>query len=122
MTSLHFLNADVYHLGDLYTRSRYPVIAGGTVQGFIDSANRVLEMSDADSTFIPGVGEPDDRADLVSYRNMLVTVRDRVANLVQQGKSFEEVAAENPTAEFDATYGDPSRLFLPPIYQELRGD
>ena len=119
---VHFVNADVYHLGDLYTRTRYPVIAGGTVQGFIDSADRVLAMSDANARFIPGVGDVGDRADLLRYRNMLVTVRDRVAALVEQGKSMDDVTAANPTAEFDATYGDPGRLFLPLIYQELAGD
>ena len=118
---VRFVDADVYHLGDLYTRTRYPVIAGGTVQGFIDSVDRVLSMSDAAAIFIPGVGAPGDRADLMSYRHMLVTVRDRVADLIGQGMSMDEVAAAKPTAEFDATYGDPSRLFLPPIYRELSG-
>lgn len=118
----HFVEADVYHLGDLYTRTRYPVIAGGTVQGFIDAADRVLAMSDADSIFVPGIGDVGDRADLMRYRNMLVTVRDRVADLVGQGLSLDDVAAANPTAEFDAIYGDPSRLFLPPIYLELSGN
>jgi len=118
---VRFVDADVYHLGDLYTRTRYPVIAGGTVQGFIDSVDRVLAMSDADAIFIPGVGAPGDRADLMNFRHMLVTVRDRVADLIGQGMSMDEVAAAKPTAEFDATYGDPSRLFLPPIYRELSG-
>lgn len=119
---VHFVNADVYHLGDLYTRTRYPVIAGGTVQGFIDAADRVLSMSDADSKFIPGIGAVGDRADLMHFREMLVTVRDRVAALVAAGKSLDEVLAAKPTAEFDATYGDPGRLFLPPMYRELSGN
>lgn len=118
---VHYVDADVYHLGDLYTRTRYPVIAGGTVQGFIDSVDRVLGMSDAGAIFIPGIGEVGDRADLMRYRDMLVTVRDRVAALVEQGKTLEQVAAAKPTAEFDAVYGDPSRLFLPPLYEEFSG-
>jgi glyoxylase-like metal-dependent hydrolase (beta-lactamase superfamily II) len=119
---VHYVNANVYHLGDLYTRTRYPVIAGGTLQGFIDSADMVLAMSNADSKFIPGIGDIGDRADLLVFRNMLTTVRDRVATLVRQGKSMDEVAAAKPTAEFDATYGDPSRLFLPVIYDEFKGE
>lgn len=118
---VHYVNANVYHLGDLYTRTRYPVIAGGTLQGFIDSADRVLEMSNADSRFVPGIGDVGGRADLVAFRKMLVTVRDRVAALVEQGKSLEEVDAAKPTAEFDATYGDPNRLFLPVIYRQMAG-
>lgn len=116
---VHYVNANVYHLGDLYTRTRYPVLAGGTIDGFIAAADQVLEMSNADSKFIPGIGDVGDRADLIAFRKMLVTVRDRVAELVKQGKSLDEVAAAKPTAEFDATYGDPSRLFLPVIYTEL---
>jgi glyoxylase-like metal-dependent hydrolase (beta-lactamase superfamily II) len=119
---VHFVNADVYHLGDLYTRTRYPVIAGGTLQGFIDATDRVLAMADDDAQFIPGIGEVGDRDDLLRYLDMLVTVRDRVAALVADGKSLDEVLAAKPTAEFDATYGDPSRLFLPPIVEQLSGD
>lgn len=118
---VRFVNADVYHLGDLYTRTRYPVVAGGTVRGFIDAVDQVLAMSDADARFIPGVGEVGDRADLMRYRAMLATVRDRVAALVAQGKSLDDVLAAGTTAEFDATYGDPDRLFLPPLYGELTG-
>ena len=53
---------------------------------------------------------------------MLVTVRDRVAALVREGKSLEEVVAAKPTAEFDTTWGSPDHmLFLPAIYAELAG-
>jgi hypothetical protein len=113
------VKADVYHLGDLYTRVRYPVLAGGTLQGFIDSADRVLKMSDARAKFVPGVGEVGDRENLASYRNMLATVRNRVAALIKQGMSLEAVEAAKPTADFDSTYGKPGPLFLPPIYKEL---
>ena len=116
---VRYVEANIFHLGDLYTRTRYPVIAGGSLQGFIDSIDIVLGMSDAESKFIPGVGEVGDASDLRAYRNMLVTVGDRVEILVEQGKSLEEVGAANPTAEFDATYGDPGRLFLPVIYSQL---
>ena len=60
-------------------------------------------------------------ADFVAYRNMLVTVRDRVAKLVAEGKTLEQVIAAHPTAEFDATWGSPDHpLFLPVIYAELK--
>jgi hypothetical protein len=49
-------------------------------------------------------------------------VRDRVAGLVKQGKTLEEVIAAKPTAEFDAKWGSPDHmLFLPAIYAELAG-
>jgi glyoxylase-like metal-dependent hydrolase (beta-lactamase superfamily II) len=120
-TMVRYVNANVYHLGDLYRTKGYPVIAGGTIQGFIDSVDMVLKMSNDDSKFIPGVGDVGSRADLEAFRTMLVTVRDRVAQLVKEGKTLEEVVAAKPTAEFDATWGAPSRLFVPAIYREMKG-
>jgi hypothetical protein len=37
---------------------------------------------------------------------MLVTVRNNVAALKQQGKSLDEIVAAKPTAAFDAKWGN----------------
>jgi glyoxylase-like metal-dependent hydrolase (beta-lactamase superfamily II) len=119
---VYYVGSNVLHLGDLYSPSRYQLIAGGTFQGFIDAAELALDLADDDTKIVPGVGAVGDRAALVAYRNMLVTVRDRVAALVRAGKSLEQVLAAKPTAEFDAQWGAPEHaLFLPLIYAEQRG-
>jgi glyoxylase-like metal-dependent hydrolase (beta-lactamase superfamily II) len=119
---VHYVDANVLHLGDLFSPSRYQLIAGGTFQGFIDAADVALKLANDDTKIVPGVGVVSSRADLVAYRDMLVTVRDRVAALVRDGKSLEEVVAAKPTAEFDARWGSPDHmLFLPAIYAELAG-
>ena len=46
------------------------------------------------------------RADLRAYRDMLVSVRDRVKPLVQAGKTPAEVVAARPTADLDAKWGN----------------
>jgi hypothetical protein len=49
-------------------------------------------------------------------------VRDRIARLIAEGNTLEDVVAAKPTAEFDATWsGSDNRLFLPVIYAELAG-
>jgi glyoxylase-like metal-dependent hydrolase (beta-lactamase superfamily II) len=117
---VHYVDSNVLHLGDLYSPSRYQLIAGGTFQGFIDSAELALRLANENTKIIPGVGAVTGRAQLVAYRDMLVTVRDRVARLVAEGKTLEQVVAAHPTMEFDATWGSPdSGLFLPVIYAEL---
>jgi glyoxylase-like metal-dependent hydrolase (beta-lactamase superfamily II) len=117
---VHYRDSNVLHLGDLYSPSRYQLIAGGTFQGFIDAADIALDIADENTKIIPGVGAVADRAQLAAYRVMLVTVRDRVAALVAEGKSLDEVIAARPTAEFDAIWGAPDhRLFLPVLYAEL---
>lgn len=119
---VHYVDANVLHLGDLFSPSRYQLIAGGSFQGFIDAADVALELANDDTRLVPGAGAVSSKADLVAYRNMLVTVRDRVAALVRDGKSLEDVVAAKPTAEFDARWGSPEHLlFLPAIYAELAG-
>jgi hypothetical protein len=41
----------------------------------------------------------------LAYRDMLVTMRDKVAKLKQQGRSLDETIAAKPTAAFDAKWG-----------------
>jgi cyclase len=117
---VYFVNANVYHLGDIYSASRYPVIAGGTMQGFIDSIDLVLAEANADAKFIPGNGPVATRAQVVAYKEMLTTVHDNISKLVAEGKTLEEVVAAKPTAAFDATWGSPERL-LPAVYAQLKG-
>ena len=52
---------------------------------------------------------------------MLTTVRARVAVLIDEGKTLEEVIAAKPTADFDETYGpvEESLGFLDRTYTSL---
>jgi glyoxylase-like metal-dependent hydrolase (beta-lactamase superfamily II) len=119
---VHYVDANVLHLGDLFSPSRYQLVAGGTFQGFIDAAELALSLADEATKIVPGVGAVATRTDLVAYRDMLTTVRDRVAAAVRDGQTLEQVIAAKPTAEFDARWGSPDHmLFLPAIYAELAG-
>lgn len=117
---VHFVDSNVLHLGDIYGPSRYPVIAGGTIDGFIEGCDVALALADADTRIVPGVGAVTGRDALRAYRDMLATVRDRVAQAVADGATLDDVIAAQPTREFDATYGAPDhRLFLPVVYAQL---
>lgn len=116
---VHFVNANVFHMGDVFQASRYPLAAGGTYQGFIDAADAVLALANEQSRFIPGNGPLEDIAALRAFRDMLVDVRAKVAALVKEGKTEEEIAAAGLTAAYDATYGDPARM-VAGMVQELR--
>jgi glyoxylase-like metal-dependent hydrolase (beta-lactamase superfamily II) len=119
---VRYVDSNVLHLGDLFSPSRYQLIVDGTFQGFIDAAELALSLADDSTKIVPGVGAVSSRADLVAYRDMLITVRDRVAALIRAGKTLDEVIAAKPTAQFDAQWGSPDHmLFLPAIYAELAG-
>ncbi len=106
--------ADALHLGDLFFNGFYPFIdasAGGSIDGMIRALDRILPLVGPGTRIVPGHGPVGDRAALLRFRGMLVTVRDRVAKLVRAGKSSAEVVAAKPTADLDATWG---RGFLKP--------
>lgn len=54
---------------------------------------------------IPGHGPIGNKSQLVEFRDMLVSVRDKVSKLKKEGKSLEEVVAAKPTADYDAKWG-----------------
>jgi len=52
---------------------------------------------------------------------MVMTVKDRVAALITNGASYDEVAATGTTSEWENRWGDPER-FLTAVYAELGGE
>lgn len=123
---IHFRKSNVVHTGDLFTTARYPFIdlsSGGTVDGMIEGANRLLEIVDSGTKVIPGHGPLGDWEALKDYRDMLLTVRDRVKVMMDSGKTVEEVVQAKPTKEFDS---DRQGGFLKPddfarlIYDSLK--
>jgi hypothetical protein len=54
---------------------------------------------------IPGHGPIGNKSQLTEFRDMLVSVREKVADLKNQGKSLDEVLAAKPTANYDAKWG-----------------
>ena len=46
---------------------------------------------------IPGHGRLSDSADVASYRNMLVIIRDRMRNLMDKGKTLQQIQAARPS-------------------------
>jgi glyoxylase-like metal-dependent hydrolase (beta-lactamase superfamily II) len=105
---IHFVKADVFHMGDTLFNGMYPFIdvsSGGRIDGMIAAADRVLKVATEKTRLIPGHGPLATKADLQAYRDMLAQVRDRVAKLKAEGKSAEEVVAAKPTADFDEKWG-----------------
>ncbi len=100
---VHFEGSNVVHMGDIFFKGSFPFIDvgnGGSVDGVIAAASKVLSMIDDDTRIIPGHGPVTDKAGLTAYRDMLATVRGRVAEMKAAGKNLEEVQAANPVEEF----------------------
>jgi glyoxylase-like metal-dependent hydrolase (beta-lactamase superfamily II) len=122
---IHYATSNVIHLGDCFFNGIYPFIDAGTrgnVNGMIAAADRALKMGDDSTRFVPGHGPLADKAALTKYRDMLVTVRDRVRKLKTSGRKLDEVLAAKPSADFDATWGKGFMMpndFLTIVYNTL---
>jgi glyoxylase-like metal-dependent hydrolase (beta-lactamase superfamily II) len=122
---VRFHKADVIHMGDTLMTMGYPFVdrsSGGRFDGFIAAAERALALAGPQTRIIPGHGPATDRAGLVQWRDMLRTIRERVAKAVADKKSLAEVQAAHPSAEWDARLG---KGFITPdvlvksLYEEL---
>jgi glyoxylase-like metal-dependent hydrolase (beta-lactamase superfamily II) len=117
--------ADVIHTGDLLFNGTYPVIdvsAGGSIGGMIRSLDALLPLIGPGTRIVPGHGPLADRAAMLRFRGMLETVRDRVAKLVGEGKTLEQVTAAKPLADLDAAWGTgfmKPEMFLRVVYTDL---
>lgn len=122
---VYFTEADVIHTGDVYFNGMYPFIDvahGGSIEGTIAAANRILEMAGEETKIIPGHGSLSHRPELVAYRDMLIAVRDRVKEAIAKDMTAEEFIATNPTADLDSKWGKgflKPEQFLQIVYSDL---
>jgi glyoxylase-like metal-dependent hydrolase (beta-lactamase superfamily II) len=122
---IFFIKANVVHMGDTFFNGRYPLIdmsSGGSLAGMIAAANQGLAMTNADTRFIPGHGPLATRTDLVRYRDMLVTTRDRVGKLIARRRTLQQILDAKPLADLDAQWGNgniKADQFLTIVYGSL---
>jgi cyclase len=105
---IHFEKANVLQTGDVFFNGIYPYIddaTGGSVSGMIAGAAKLLTVADNNTKIVPGHGALGTKADLTKYREMLVTVRERLQKLKTAGKTMEEAVAAKPLADLDASWG-----------------
>ena len=103
-----FKKANVIHMGDTFFNGSYPYVdlsAGGSLDGVIENARKVLELADGNTKIIPGHGPLTDKQGLQQYHDLLVRLRNKIKTLVDAGNSKEQVIAAKPTREFDEHYG-----------------
>jgi len=123
-TFIHFVDSDVIHSGDVFRTTAYPVIDtnnGGTLDGTLQALGLLIGSAGPDTIILPGHGVPSTRMDVMAFRDMILDVKGRVESMLAAGRSYDDVAAANPTAAYNDQYGDPDR-FLRAVYTELGGE
>jgi glyoxylase-like metal-dependent hydrolase (beta-lactamase superfamily II) len=107
--SVHFTDADIFHVADTFWNGYYPFIdysTGGSIDGMIRATEANLAKVTNKMIVIPGHGAVAGKPQLAFYRDLLVGTREKVAALKKQGKSLNEIVAANLTAATDAEWGN----------------
>jgi cyclase len=119
---IHFTKANVIHMGDTFHNAGLPFVdlsSGGSIQGFITAADKVLALANAETKIIPGHGPLADRARLKTYRDMIAALRDRVRTLISTGKTVEQIIELNIGASYAKDFPGGHERFVRLTHQEL---
>jgi len=125
-TGVKFVNADVLATGDVFRSVGYPNIDrgnGGTLVGMLESMNIFIDLAGPNTKVSPGHGAITDRAALIAHRDVITTVRDRVAKAMAEGRTVEQVVASKPTADLDMRVGNAmasADRFVQQVFAELQ--
>jgi len=126
-TLVRFPGQDILMTGDYYRSLGYPNIDranGGSLNGMLEGLGTTIGLAGPKTKIIPGHGATVDRAAVIAHRDMILAIRDRVAQMVKQGKTAQEIIASKPTSDYDAKIeqaAQTSDRFINQLYAELGG-
>jgi cyclase len=125
-TMVRFVKNDVIMSGDFYRSIQFPNIDranGGSLNGMIAGLGLLIGNAGPNTKIIPGHGTTVDRTAVTAHRDMMLVIRDRIAPMVQQGKTLADVVASKPTADYEAKVQQAAATgerFIGQIYAELQ--
>jgi cyclase len=92
------------------------------LSGMIEGLGVTIGIAGPHTKIIPGHGPMVDRAAVIAHRDMILSIRDKVAAMVHEGKTVEEVLAAKPTSDYDSipNASATSERFVRQLYAELK--
>jgi len=106
---IHFTASNVIHTGDVYRTTSYPFIDvenGGSFLGTIKALDLLIEVSDGNTRIIPGHGVLSNVAEVRTFRDMLLVIRDRVIDSIAAGMTLADAQTAGLTSEFDVRWAN----------------
>ena len=131
-----FRASDVVVAGDVMDTTRFPVIDvahGGSIQGEIDALNKLIELAIPPTPYIyrgvgtyviPGHGRLCEQMEVVDYRDMIVIVRDVIADMIKRGMTLDQIKEASPALPYETQYGSKTgpwttNDFVEAVYKSL---
>jgi glyoxylase-like metal-dependent hydrolase (beta-lactamase superfamily II) len=91
---VHFVNANVYHTGDIFFAVGLPHIderAGGDIYGLLQAVDYMIQNSNDETVFIPGHGELSTKKEVSAYRNLLAQLLSLVEASEKKGMEIADI-------------------------------
>ena len=120
---VHFVESNVLHMGDVFVRYVFPFIDepnGGNINGMIKTLDKAAELANNQTQIIPGHGQVSNKKDLLDYRKMLVTIRDRIKIQIEKDKTLKQIIASNPTQGYEGSDFVAKDDFVKIVYDSIK--
>jgi len=134
---VQFRRSDVVMAGEVMDMRRFPVIDlahGGSIDGEIAALNDLLQITIPPSPFIyeyngtyviPAHGRVSDQWEVVDYRDMVVIIRNTIADMIRRHMTLDQIEAADPAKAYEGRFGATSgpwttNMFVAAIYHSLQ--
>ncbi len=132
-----FRRSDVVMAGDVLDMTRFPLINaadGGSIDGEIAALDDLLQIAvppspliyEYDGTsVIPAHGRVADQWEVVDYRDMVVIIRDTIADMMRRHMTLEQIEAADPAQAYEPRFGSSTgpwttNMFVAAVYHSLQ--
>jgi glyoxylase-like metal-dependent hydrolase (beta-lactamase superfamily II) len=108
-----FRDSNVLAVGDVASPARDPeldYLTGAWIGGRADALTRLVELANADTKIVPGVGPVMTRAQLQAERDMMKTIYDRTVDRVREGDSARDMLDGGVLKGLPRTLSEPYRF------------
>jgi hypothetical protein len=100
---------NVIHVGDDFSDKSYPfidILSGGTIDGLISSIKTISSIINDETKVVSGHTRVSNKTKVNNFGNMLVEVRNHINQMINEGKSLEDIISSQPTSKYDKVYYD----------------
>jgi cyclase len=118
---VYFRGRNLLAAGCVLSVGSYPILdycTGGWIGGMSDATQKLLEITNAETRIVPGVGPISTRAELQAEHEMLASLKEDLWQLMRKGFGPEDMLASHATGKFDPHWGNPA-LFVANAYRGL---
>ena len=108
-----FPELNVIAVGDVLSPEIDPVFdwfGGGWLGGRVDALAKLLEMSDAETRFVPSYGPVVGRAEVQAEHDVMLRFFELMVERVRLGESAEDILAAGVLSRVGRTFDDPASL------------